>query len=103
MLDDEGVIAGVVSSTRALHEGAGRRRLAGIIGAATPASTGRTSTDYYARSFAQHGHGRSRPLTRPTVAYLEHALAAVALGRVGWAQIHAGHSSGRNGKVARCV
>ena len=32
MLDDEGVVAGVVSGTRALHEGAGRRRLAGIIG-----------------------------------------------------------------------
>ena len=86
VLDDEGVVAGVVSSTRALHEGAGQRRLAGVIGAATPASRGRTRTDFYARSFAQHGHGRSRPLTRPTVAYHEHALAAVALGGAGWAR-----------------
>ena len=69
VLDDEGVVAGVVSSTRALHEGAGRRRLAGIIGGATPASTGRTSTNFHARSSAQHGHGRSRPLTRPIVAH----------------------------------
>ena len=86
MLDDEGVVAGVVSSTRALHEGAGQRRLAGIIGAATPASTGRTSTEFHARSFAQHGHGRSRPLTRPTVAYHEHALDAMAFGGAGWAR-----------------
>ena len=86
MLDDEGVVAGVVSSTRALRGGAGRRRLAGIIGAATPASTGRTSTEFHARSFAQHGHGRSRLLTRPIVAYHEHALAAVVLGGAGWAR-----------------
>ena len=86
MLDDESVVDEVVSSTRALHEGAGQRRLAGIIGVATRSSAGRTSTDFYARSFAQHGHGRSRPLTRPIVAYHEHAAAAVAIGGAGWAR-----------------
>ena len=86
MLDDEGAVAGVVPSTRALHEGAGQRRLAGIIGAATRSSAGRTSTEFHARIFAQHGHGRSRPLTRPTVAYHEHAVAAVAIGGAGWAR-----------------
>ena len=86
MLDDEGVVAGVVSSTRALHEGAGQRRLAGTIGATTRSSAGRISTEFHARSFAQHGHGRSRPLTRPTMTYHEHAVAAVALGGAGWAR-----------------
>ena len=80
------MVAGAVPGTRALHEGAGRRRLAGIIGGATPASTGRTSTNFHARSSAQHGHARSRPLTRPTVAHREHAVAAVALGGAGWAR-----------------
>ena len=68
--------------TRVLAKGA----WAGIIGVATRSSAGRTSTDFYARSFAQHGHGRSRLLTRPIVAYHEHALTAVALGGAGWAR-----------------
>ena len=109
MLDDEGVAAEAVSNTRALHGVLAERAWPASLAlrqdhvARDPERVG-SAPIFYARSFAQHGHGRSRPLTRrPIVASHEHTVAAVALGGLLGGPVHAASCGPRSAAFGSMV